>query len=167
MFLQQQLRFKLLHYIQKFVSASMAAALAFFTDKTRRPGTRMPTKRAGGWLEEGANGRRGQYRLECRDLYVPHKKRFGPTDPDRNLNHLRVGCACTYAYIALCMQCASRVAPAWHIRFDMFYVERQHKRVKTQIEPVKNTRQFEGTRLRRPGVVAPNIRCLEVQLRLK
>ena len=87
----------------KVFSASMAAAFAFFTDKTRRPGTRMPTKRAGGWLEEGANGRRAQYRRECRDLYVPHKKRFGPTDPDRDLNHLRVGCACTYTYIELCI----------------------------------------------------------------
>ena len=33
--------------------------------------------------------------------------------------------------------------------FDMFYVERQHKRVKRQIEPVQNTRQFEGTVLQR------------------
>ena len=39
-------------------------------------------------------------------------------------------------------------------------VERQHKRVKRQVEPVKNTRT---TRLRRPGFIAPNIRCLEVQ----
>ena len=41
---------------------------------------------------------------------------------------------------------AFNLGPWW---FDMFYVERQHKRVKRQVEPVKNTRQFEGTVLQR------------------
>ena len=47
MFLQQQLGFKSLHYIFK----------SSFPQAMPQPGTRMPTKRAGGWLEEGANGR--------------------------------------------------------------------------------------------------------------
>jgi len=33
--------------------------------------------------------------------------------------------------------------------FDMFYVERQHRRVRAQVEPVKNTVQFEGSVLQR------------------
>ena len=33
--------------------------------------------------------------------------------------------------------------------FDMFSVERQHRRVRKQVEPIKNTRQFEGTVLQR------------------
>ena len=57
MFLQQQLRFKLLHYIQKLFSASNGSGIGVFHRHDAQPGTRMPTKRAGGWLEEGANGR--------------------------------------------------------------------------------------------------------------
>ena len=60
MFLQQQLRLKSLHYIQKFFSASNWQRHWRFSQTRRagpQPGTRMPTKRAGGWLEEGANGR--------------------------------------------------------------------------------------------------------------
>ena len=57
MFLQQQLRFKLLHYIQKLFSASNGSGIGVFHRQDAQPGTRMPTKRAGGWLMEGANGR--------------------------------------------------------------------------------------------------------------
>ena len=41
---------------------------------------------------------------------------------------------------------AFNLGPWW---FDMFYVERQHKRVKRQVEPVKNTSKFDGTVLQR------------------
>ena len=42
-----------------YIENTDGSVSAFFTDRTRRgqPGTRMPKKRAGGWLEEGANGR--------------------------------------------------------------------------------------------------------------
>ena len=75
-----------------YVENDDGSASAFFTDKTRRgqPGTRLPKKRAGGVNKRFFDGlkqartddERAKYCREFSDLYIPHKKRFGPKDPE-------------------------------------------------------------------------------------
>ena len=75
-----------------YVENTDGSVSAFFTDKTRRgqPGTRVPNKRAGGVNKRFFDGlrqartdeERAKYRREFRDRYIPHKKRFGPKDPE-------------------------------------------------------------------------------------
>ena len=75
-----------------YVENTDGSVSAFFTDKTRRgqPGTRIPNKRSGGVNKRFFDGlkqartddERAKYCRESSDLYIPHKKRFGPKDPD-------------------------------------------------------------------------------------
>ena len=75
-----------------YVENTDGSVSAFFTDKTRRgqPGTRMPNKRSGGVNKMFFDGlkqartdeERAKYRREYGDVYIPHKKRFGPMDPE-------------------------------------------------------------------------------------
>ena len=75
-----------------YVENDDGSASAFFADKTRRgqPGTRLPKKRAGGVNKRFFDGlkqartddERAKYCREFSDLYIPHKKRFGPKDPE-------------------------------------------------------------------------------------
>ena len=75
-----------------YVESTDGKVSAFFTDKTRRgqPGTRMPNKRSGGVNKMFFDGlkqartdeERAKYRREYGDVYIPHKKRFGPMDPE-------------------------------------------------------------------------------------
>ena len=72
-----------------YVENSDDSISAFFM-RRGEAGTRMPKKRSGGINKKYFDGlkkartdaERAQYRRDCRDLYVPHKDRFGPNDPE-------------------------------------------------------------------------------------